>query len=103
MTWVLIPIWDATLTIAEGNPLRLSPGRKNYPLTNAIKSGIIPIERTKGDTKMKMLFKIVYISTETDEQIVRFARTLEVAHSFVKSMTAQKKGKDFKIIPIKLK
>lgn len=52
---------------------------------------------------MKMLFKIVYISTETDEQIVRFARTLDVAHSFVKGMTAQKKGKDFKIIPIKLK
>ena len=52
---------------------------------------------------MMMVFKIVFTSVESDNPCVKFAKTLPIAQNFVAVYKKAGKGKDFKIIPIKLK
>lgn len=57
-------------------------------------------ERT---TEMMVVFKIVFTSVESGNPCVKFAKTLPIAQNFVSVYKKTGKGKDFKIIPIKLK
>ena len=52
---------------------------------------------------MMMVFKITFTSTENGNRAVIFKRTLDQAMEFVSAYRKAGKGKDFKIIPIKLK
>ena len=54
-------------------------------------------------TEMMMVFKIVFTSVESGNPCVKFAKTLPIAQNFVAVYKKAGKGKDFKIIPIKLK
>lgn len=54
-------------------------------------------------TEMMMVFKIVFTSTESGNPCVKFAKTLPIAQNFVSTYKKAGKGKNFKIIPIKLK
>lgn len=52
---------------------------------------------------MLMVFKICYFSIEKQSRCIKFAKTLAAAQTFVSEMKKTNQGKDFKIIPIKLK
>ena len=52
---------------------------------------------------MMMVFKITFISTESGNPCVKFAKTLPIAQNFVVAYKKAGKGKNFKITPIKLK
>ena len=52
---------------------------------------------------MMMIFKITFISIESGNPYVKFAKTLAAAQAFVAAYKQNGKGKNFKITPIKLK
>ena len=52
---------------------------------------------------MMMIFKITFISIESGNPCVKFAKTLPIAQNFVAAYKKAGKGKNFKITPIKLK